>query len=484
MSIASALNNAVSGLTASSRMAEVVSSNTANAMTEGYARRELSLSAETLGGNGGGVRILGVARVVNETLLQDKRLSDAASANATARTDFYTNFEGDVGDPETDGSLGWTLNEFDSALLSASSMPDSTARLSAAVSAATTVVNKINTLSDGLQQTRLDADHSISTQVSKLNDTLQQIEELNRTITTQMSIGRDAAGLMDQRQSLIDGISSIVPIRVVARDNNQVALFTSGGAILLDGNAATVGFTSAGIMSADMTKASGALSGLTINGRAVSTSDDGPMGGGTLGATFAIRDELAPEAQAKLDAVARNLIERFQDPAVDSTLASGDPGLFTDLGNALDVTDEVGLAGRLRINAAVDPDQGGKVWRLRDGINAATEGSVGDARQLNRMIDALASQRAPSSGDFGSALRSASGLASDLLSFASASRQSADLTKSYAVARQETLTEMTLADGVDTDYEMQTLLKVEQAYAANARVISTIDQMMQQLLDL
>lgn len=57
MSMASALNNAVSGLTASSRMAEVVSSNIANAMTEGYARRELSLSSDTLGGTGGGVQI-------------------------------------------------------------------------------------------------------------------------------------------------------------------------------------------------------------------------------------------------------------------------------------------------------------------------------------------------------------------------------------------------------------------------------------------
>lgn len=50
MSIASAFNFAISGLTASSRKAEVVSSNIANAMTEGYARRELSIASQTLGG--------------------------------------------------------------------------------------------------------------------------------------------------------------------------------------------------------------------------------------------------------------------------------------------------------------------------------------------------------------------------------------------------------------------------------------------------
>jgi len=484
MSISSALNNAVSGLTASSRMAEVVSSNTANAMTEGYARRALSLASETLGGNGGGVRILGVSRVVNETLLQDKRLSDAETANATARADFATRFEDALGDPETEGSLSWTLSEFESELIEAASLPDSSARLSSAVNAAKSVADKLNTVSEDLQQTRLEADHSIASQVDTLNETLQQLQELSRTITTQMSIGRDAAGLMDQRQTLIDQVSSIVPVRVVQRDNNQVALYSTGGAILLDGSAATIGFASSGVMSADMTLDSGALSGLTINGRTVSTSDDGPLGGGTLGAAFAVRDELAPEAQSKLDAFARDLIQRFEDPSLDTTRASGDPGLFTDDGNVFDSADEIGLAGRIQINAVVDPAQGGGVWRLRDGLGASSPGSVGDARLLNALSDALTQEVSPASGDFGSTLRTASGLAADLLSFASGNRQSAERVESYAVSRQESLTELYLADGVDTDYEMQTLLIVQQAYSANARVIQTIDDMMQQLLDL
>lgn len=484
MSITSALNNAVSGLTASSRMAEVISSNTANAMTEGYARRELSLSSETLGGDGGGVRINGLVRMVNESLLQDKRLADAAAGNSALRTEFLDRFEQNIGDPEKEDSLGWALSKLDTALLEAASTPDSTARLNAAVQAAQTVVDKVNALSEDVQSQRLIADQSVGKQVERLNDALQQIELLNRTITTQVSIGRDAAGLMDERQALVESIAEIVPVRVIQRDNNQIALFSANGAILLDGAAATVGFSPAGVMSADMTLASGTLSGLTINGRTVSASDSGALGGGTLGAALAVRDELAPLAQQKLDAVARNLIERFEDPAVDDTLAVGDPGLFTDLGNALNPATEVGLAGRLRLNAAVDPSEGGAVWRLRDGLGAAAEGAVGDGRRLNALITALSEQSAPSSGDFGATLRSASGLVSDLLSFASSSRQSAELSESYASARQEALTELVLAEGVDTDYEMQALLVVERSYAANARVIQTIDAMMQELLGL
>jgi flagellar hook-associated protein 1 FlgK len=39
-----------------------------------------------------------------------------------------------------------------------------------------------------------------------------------------------------------------------------------------------------------------------------------------------------------------------------------------------------------------------------------------------------------------------------------------------------------LADGVDTDQEMQRLILVEQAYAANARIMQVVDDLMQTLL--
>lgn len=59
MSISSSLNSALSGLNAASRAAGTVSANIANAMTEGYGRRELDLSARTLGGRGAGVAVTG-----------------------------------------------------------------------------------------------------------------------------------------------------------------------------------------------------------------------------------------------------------------------------------------------------------------------------------------------------------------------------------------------------------------------------------------
>jgi flagellar hook-associated protein 1 FlgK len=484
MSISSSLSNALSGLTAAARMADVVASNTANAMTEGYARRELELASQSMGGTGAGVRVVGVNRVTNEVVLQDRRLSDAAVSNAEIRSDFLSRLEGRIGNSDDPQSLSARFAAFESALIEASSRPDSASRLASVLESARSIVTQVNSLDRELSTIRGEADQSIGAQVKRLNESLAQVDELNAVILAQRSSGRDATALMDQRQALVDEIAQIVPVRQVNRDHDQISLFTTGGAILLEGNAAVIGFDTVGVITADMTQASGALSGLTLNGMPISSADDGVLGGGALGALFAIRDELAPSAQGQIDAVARDLIERFSDSSIDPTIPPGAPGLFADNGGALDPLLEVGLAGRLQLNASVDPLQGGEAWRLRDGLGAVTEGVSGNADILNGMISALSQDRLPSSGEFSGGPFSASSLVGHLASQVAGDRLSAETREAYALSRQESLTQLSLADGVDTDHEMQMLLKVEQAYAANARVIQTIDALISQMLEL
>ncbi|MCW3782050.1 flagellar hook-associated protein FlgK [Defluviimonas salinarum] len=484
MSLSASLANALTGLTASSRRAEVVSSNVSNALTEGYARRELHLSPQSLGGTGAGVQIDGVTRAVDSVLLADRRIADAEAGNAGLKTDFLARIERLIGEPQDEGSLSARIAALESALVAASSRPDSQARLQDVVAAAGALTSHLGALSDDIQTARMQADDRIELEVRTLNESLVQIDRLNAEILAQRAAGRDATALMDQRQRLVDRVAEIVPVREVPRERDQIALFTTGGAILLEGKPAVIGFTPAGVITADMTIGSGALSGLTINGMPVPATDPGVLGGGTLGAALAIRDDLAPGAQAQIDAFARDLIERFEDPAVDPTRAPGQPGLFTDAGGVLDPTLEAGLAGRIRLNALVDPSQGGALWRLRAGLGAAGAGDVGDATLLNALGDALGRARVPSSGGFIGAARSASGLAADVLSGISGARQQAESRQGYAVARQSALIDLQLADGVDTDAEMQTLLMVEQAYSANARVIQVIDDLIQKLIGL
>lgn len=483
MSIAGSLASALSGLTAAARAAEVISSNIANAQTPGYGRRELQTSARMVGSVGQGVQVTGVSRASNMIVISDRRIAEAGIGDREARAGFFGRLERVIGTPDSATSLGGRIAAFDAALIEASSRPDSEARLSRVADTARNLASHISKAAGDVQVARTAADTRAGSLVGQLNTALGRIAELNTRIMANSGSGRDASALLDQRQQVIDSIATIIPIREVARDGGQIALLTAGGAVLLDGQPQQLGFTSVGIVLPGMTEASGALSGLTINGRSVATSGDGsPIAGGALAAQFAIRDEIAPAAQAQLDAVARDLIERFAAPGLDPTLAVGAPGLFTDDGGAFLVTAEVGVAQRLRLNALADPAQGGAAWRLRDGLGATVEGITGDATMLNGLHAALNAPRALSSGSFFAGARSFSTLGTDLLSSVASARLAGESEASFAAAQVNALRGMELAEGVDTDQELQQLLLIEQSYAANARVVQTVDDMIQTLL--
>jgi flagellar hook-associated protein 1 FlgK len=484
MSISGSLSSALSGLTVAARAAEVVSSNIANAMTEGYGRRELQTSSRSVGSSGQGVRVTGVLRQGDPVLLGDRRMAEAESGGSNATAAFLKRLERVLGTPDTATSLGSRIADFDTALIEASSRPESEARLSRVAETAKAVVRHLSTTSDDIQAARSAADDQIQSEVARINTALTRVAELNSQIRANAGSGRDASALVDQRQQVIDGIASIVPLREVPRGHGQVALFSSGGAILLDGAPTELGFTPVGIIVPGMTQGSGALSGLTINGKAVTAGQGGAMSGGSLSGHFAVRDELGPQAQARLDALARDLTERFAGSTLDTTRAPGAAGLFTDAGSAFLPAGEIGLSQRLRLNAAADPVQGGDLWRLRDGLGATAPGAAGDSRLLKGMQAALVDQRSPVSGGFMAGNRSLSTLAADMLSGVASARLTAEGEASYASARMDTLRQMELEGGVDTDQEMQSLLLIEQAYAANAKVVSAVGDMIQRLLEM
>lgn len=488
MTISNTLASALSGLTAASRAAELVSSNIANAQTPGYARREVVLSSRIVGAGGQGVMVVAVKRVESTQVIADRRLAQASAGDSDARTSFYQQIEKAVGTPDLAYSLNGRISALDTALTEAVSHPESEARLTSVLSAAKGVATVIASVGKEVQSARLAADTEIGAEVTLLNDNLQKVNDLNVQIRRGHGLGQDVSSLIDLRQQTVDKIASIVPLRQAEQDDGTVKLYTSGGATLVDGAPGLpvqFGFTRSQVIVPEMTQDAGGLSGLTLNGKLISTA--GPnsiIRGGSLAANFAVRDELGTEAQAQLDAVTRDLVERFQDSGLDTTRLPGDAGLFTDAGVVFDPANEVGLAQRIKVNALVDPAQGGAVWRLRDGLGAISQGDPGKSGLLSDMRKALVADRAPASGDFIGGARSYSVLASDLLSQVAGNRLSAEGDSAFTAAKLDTYQQMEAQDGVDTDQEMQSLLQIEQAYAANAKVIKTVESMLQTLMDI
>lgn len=483
MSISGSLASALSGLTAAARSAEIVSSNIANATTPGYGKREVVTSARVVGHAGQGVIVAGVTRASNLPLLGDRRAAQAAVGDSATKSSFYTRLEKTLGTPDQADSISGRVAALDNALIEAASHPESEPRLAKVLSSAKSLASQIATASKDVQAARSTADRDIGLQVDRLNAALDRTVQLNVAIRRNYGMGQDVSALVDQRQQVIDGIAELIPVRQVESDSGTVSLYSPGGGSLVDPRASVFGFIRVGTIAPGMTQASGGLSGLTLNGVAIATAgDQSTIRGGALAASFAVRDELGVTAQSQLDAVARDLVERFADPALDASRAPGDPGLFTDAGAAFDPLNETGLSARLRINAAADPANGGALWRLRDGLGAATAGPPGNNQLINDMRGALTTLRTPASGAFMQGDRSFSVLTVDLLSQTSANRLQAEGEASFATAKTDALRGMEAEDAVDTDQEMQSLLIIEQAYAANAKVISTVNDMIQTLL--
>ena len=484
MSIGGTLASALSGLSAAAKAAELVSSNIANATTPGYARRELQLTSRTVGTAGQGVQIVGVRRSVDLALLGDRRLAQSGAGDADARAAFFKRLERALGTPDQAFSINGRVAAFEAALTEATAQPQSEPRLSAVLNAAKALASQIGLASRDVQAARTVANSDIAKDVTALNTALERVVKLNVQIRRGAGMGQDTAALQDQRQQLVDQISAVVPVREIQQNDGTISLYTPSGAVLLDGVPAVFGFAATASVTPYMTKGNG-LAGLTLNGKPVATSGDrSVIQGGTLAANFAIRDDLAVTAQAQLDALSRDLVERFSDSGLDGSRAPGAPGLFTDAGAAFDPQNETGLSQRLKINGATDPDQGGALWRLRDGLGATSPGAAGNSTLLSTLRTTLTGLREPVSGGFMAGQRSFATFASDLLSNVATARLTADGEAAYARTRLETFTTMEAENGVDTDQEMQALLQIEQAYAANAKVIRAVQDMIQTLLDI
>lgn len=482
MSISSALSNALSGLTANSRAASVVSSNLANLHTDGYGRRDVTLAAGRYGTHGG-VRVTGIARAMDPGLLADRRTADSDLAGAETRAQFLGALQTQIGTPDQAGSLPARIAALEASLITAASRPEAPDRLHAVALRANEVAAAFSSVSDGIQDARMSAEAQIVQGIDTVNRGLEQVRALNIQILDAGRRGIDSSTLLDHRQVVIDQIADYIPVREVPRDNGTVALMTPRGALLLDGPAATLEFTRSNVIAPHMTHDNALLSGLGINGQQVAPSGSGsPIDGGRLAALFELRDSLAVDAQTQVDALARDMITRFQDAGMDPTLAGGAPGLFTDAGAVFDTLNEVGIAGRMELNALVDPGQGAEFWRLRDGLGAAAEGPAGNSALLGAMSSALSQRTSLASG----ALAGTSGTAAQhigtLISQVSQNQLAEERATSFAAVRQSELQERLALDGVDSDAETQRLLLIEQAYSANARMIQTLDEMMQTLL--
>ncbi len=488
MTLSLALANAVTGLRANTAQTELISNNVSNALTPGYSRKDIVLSPSAPGGQGSGVRIEATVRAVAPGVTEARRLSAADAGDGKARADALSRLAAAAGEPGEQFALATAADAFDAALAASADTPESAPLLNAAVASATNYVSAVTRVAAEAMALRTEADASIAKQVNVVNDTLGKVLSLNMEIKARQVSGGDSTALEDERARLIERITSMIPIKVVPREFGEVAIFAKNGAQLLDGNVFELEFTPTPLVTPDRTLANGGVSGISINGFAIRIGEGGNAGlldGGSLSATFELRDSILPRVGATIDGIASDLIARTQGLAADPTLAPGAAGLFTDGGATFDPANLTGLALRLQVNPAVDPDLGGEPFRLRDGIGAAAPGEVGEDSLLRGLQDAMRELRAPPAGTDLTTQRDAAGFTAEFSALILTRASVSDSELAFRQGRTDGLAEAELTRiGVETDQELARLLVVEQAFAANARVVQVVDELLERLTNL
>ncbi|ATX64739.1 flagellar hook-associated protein FlgK [Roseinatronobacter bogoriensis] len=482
MSLSIALSSALSGLNVSARATQVVSDNIANAQTEGYGVRSLSQAARVTGSQGNGVMATGIQRDMDPVLLSDLRNATADNAQDKVFSGFWSRIEAAFGMPDEPGGLSNLIDALGVTLQNAAAQPESEALLSQVSRAAADISRSIGGIHDTIQAQRAQADSTIARDVDFLNQTLAGIADLNNQIQRQVLLGGAPENLVDARQKMINDISEIVSVQEIPRDHGRIMLMGRDGSVLVDKTASQFEFTSSPNLDAADSIENGALSSVKLNGRDLS-QDSQLFSTGRIGASLEIRDKAAPDIQKKLDDMAYDLVARFGQPDLDPSLSPGSFGLFSLEGLSSLPTDKIGVSGRIALNPQVDPSKDGALWRLRNGMGLMSEptGMVADNALLSRKLQML-NTTAPLS-DGSSVARSVSMHASDALSMVATNRLAADQRNATNTARVAILSEDLAARGVDTDAELSKLLVLEQAYAANAKVIAAVDAMWRTMLE-
>ena len=450
MSLTSLLSIARSALLTQQKAMAVTSNNIANAQTPGYSRQRLDLvpADPQIGANGTlgrGVTDLGVSRA--RDLFSDatyRRQSGLLGASTTLH-DMLSQIEGAVNEPSDTGvsaALDGMLNSF----ADLANNPASSAGRQLVQQAAGRFAQQLHQLDGQVKAVGQDATDRLTADVAQINSLAAKVADLNNQI---QSVGTGAPELADQRDQLVDQISSLVDVRTLQRADGTVAVL-AGDTMLVDG---------ANSQTLEVRGAPGAVK--------VGVAGGGPdllVGGGETGGLLQLLNVELPQIQNGLDTFAQSVVTEVN--AIHQTGYTAGGATATDFFDPSGVT-----AGTIKLTAAVQASG--------DNIAAGGSAAAGDGA-VALQISGLRSNGVASLG--GTTLGS---YYTDLAGSIGVRVQST----SQDVSVQQTLVDQADAQrssvsGVSVEEEMTNLIAQQEAFSAAAKLVKTADDMMQAVLNM
>ena len=442
----SMITNAMSGLNAANVAMTVAGQNVANAAVDGYSRQAASFA--TNNSSLGGVYVSSVDRIVDAFLNDDIWRTQSDLSYYQSKQTYLGYIEEIVG---TDSlNFNDAVTKITNAFNAAARTPDSDAYRQQVISSSKAMLQDLAQM-DGALSGQLD---KLSLEMTNLalntTSSAKQIADVNKSIVQAQANQQPSAELKDKREQLIKELSAQIGIAVTDRADGSLDISTLSGAPLVIGTSpATV-------------SVSGTVVATQYNGQTFALNEHV---GGKFGGLISADLQVIKPTVEKLN----ELVKSFADD-VNNALSQGFD-LNGDAGIALFTYNAANPLSTININPEMSVDKlaltGGEYDASGNWIAA---GGPGDNGNIANIITAI------QSNDDGFSV-----LVGDL---GIASKQNQNSATTSDVLHNNAVLARDSRSGVNLDEEAANLMHFQQMYSANAKVITTADQVFNTLLSM
>lgn len=502
MSLNAALSIASSGLAAVNKQLTMVSHNVANAGTPGYAVETLPQTSLTANGVAMGV-VTGVAqRQVDAQLDTELARQGGTVAGLQVISTALSAIDAAQGTPGAGTDLASLQGTLQNAFSALGSDPSNQTAQQQVVTDAQGLASGISNLAGAYATERQSAQDAIVTGVWQLNTQLASIGSLSSRIVVARAAGASSADLENQRDQAIQQVTQLVDVSFVPQGNGDMLAVTQSG-LSINLHGATAPFATSDATLGPASTYPGSIPPITLGGVDVTTQ----LTGGQIGANLQLRDATLPTFQGELDEYSHTLATRFQSQGL--TLFT-DPSGAVPSGGTPAQSGYVGFSATIQVNPAVVSNPA----LVRDGTTSVSGTNPGDGSAftpnpgtgpsgytglITRVLDYTfganaqsgVAQPTPAQTGLGpngnlSAPYSGTTLSSLVTAMVASQSQACSTAQSRLTTEQAVQTtlqgKVADASGVSIDSEMSTMIQLQNAYAANAHVLTAVQSMWQTLV--
>ncbi|WP_121611017.1 flagellar hook-associated protein FlgK [Mesobacillus foraminis] len=469
--------------------------NIANANTPGYTRQRVnfeqtepypaaSMNRPQIPGQvGTGVQAGSIGRVREDFLDVQYRNENNKLGYWEFRAEAYQKLEEVMNEP-SDSGLAETMNQFWQSLQDLAVNPQNAGARSVVRQRGVAVAETFNYLHSSLTSIQTDLKNEISVTEKEINSIAYQISEINKQIGGIEPHGYLPNDLYDERDRLIDQLSTLANIKVeytpsggnaskmaqgqavIKLAGGSDATLVNGGSynemkINFDGSDGSVRTTTVGGQSFDFASANGKLKAL-IDSFGYETAD------GVKG--------VYPDMLAKLDDLAFTFVTEFnkvhQEGMSPNEIASG-----TNASNPFfeEGADRKGFAGQIRLAQNIE--------NSLDNIATASaaNSTLGDASNVLKLANIINEAYDYSGNNEKASFRNfyegvIGGMAVSSQEAERLSLNSSSLKEAVETRRQS-------VSAVSLDEEMSNMIQFQHAYNASARMITLVDELLDKVIN-